>query len=87
MAELIRPHMDTWKTAEAVDHVFGFQEFGMFEKFASITEEVEKQQLVQQAQQEIAMNIEQPAPEEFAMQQASQGTQPEQPGQGGEGGV
>jgi hypothetical protein len=72
LAELIRPHMDTWKATEAVDHVFGFQEFEMFDKFASISEEVERQQLTQQAQQELAMSNEQRSPEEFAMQQAEQ---------------
>lgn len=72
LAEIVRQHMDTWKTAEAVNHVFGFEEFEMFDKFASISEEVERTQLVQQAQQEVAMSTEQPTQEEFAMNRTAQ---------------
>jgi hypothetical protein len=63
--QLIAPHTSSWKMAEAVSYVYGFNDFNVFKKFAAIEEQVEQQQFMNNAEQEMVSSTEQRTPEEF----------------------
>ena len=67
LGQVIAPHLSTWKLAEVVEHVYGFEDFDMFEKFVSIEEQLEAQEMQAMAQNEFAQS--QPTAQELALQQ------------------
>lgn len=77
--QAIAPHTSTWKLAEAVSYVYGFNDFDVFKKFAAIEEQVEQQQFMNNAEQEMVASTEQRTPEEFDPDEMMQETPPEEP--------
>lgn len=69
LGQMIAPHMSTWKVANAVEHVYGFEDFDMFGKFVSVEEQLEAQEAQAMAQNEFAQSQGQPTAQELALQQ------------------
>lgn len=65
LMQMVAPHTNTWNLAEAVAHVYGFEDLGVFEKNAAIHEQMEQQQAVNTAQQELVASTDQLTPEEL----------------------
>jgi len=68
LGQIVAPHMSTWKLAEAVEHVYGFEDFDMFEKFVSVEEQLEAQEMQAMAQNEFVNSQSQPTPQELSLQ-------------------
>lgn len=45
LVSFVQPHMDTWMLTQAVNDVYGFSDYNMFKKFASIDEQAEAQEM------------------------------------------
>lgn len=71
LMQMIQPHTNTWNLAEAVAHVYGFEDLSIFEKNAAILEQVESQQVANRAQQELIASTEQRTPDELTPEDLS----------------
>lgn len=65
LAQYIQPHLNTYGLTEVVNKVFGFDEFEMFSKFASVEEQLDQQKAANVAQQELVRSTDQLTPEEL----------------------
>ncbi len=66
---LVQPHAKTWNIALAVNEVYGFEDFDMFGKFASIEEQQEAQQMQQVAAEQSINEFSQPSMTELQMEE------------------
>lgn len=73
MGQVVGPHLSSWGLAQALEKVYGFEEFEMFGKFASVEEQLEGQQMANTAQQELVASTEEPTLEELEFGEGEEG--------------
>lgn len=69
LAQIVSPHLNTWELTQVVNEVYGFEDYEMFGKFASIEEGLEAQEMQAMAENEFANSQSQPSPQELALMQ------------------
>ena len=69
LGQVLAKHSNTWNIAMAVEYVYGFQDFELFNKYAAIEEALEEQEVTNLAQQEAVSNASQPSVQELALQE------------------
>lgn len=64
LANLVSTHADTWKLAQAVERLGGFEKFELFAKFGAIDEQAEAQVHQAAAEQSVEQTLSQPSMQE-----------------------
>jgi hypothetical protein len=65
--QMIAPHVNTWNMAQAVNEVYGFGDYNMFGKFASIEEQTEAQRMQALAAEQQVNELSEPTMSEMVM--------------------
>jgi len=69
LSQFVAPHLDSWNLTQAVNSVYGFEDFQMFRKFASIEEQQQAQQMQALAAEEQVQEFSEPSLQEVQIQE------------------
>jgi hypothetical protein len=67
LGAIVQPHTSTFALAKAVNEVYGFDDFNLFEKNVAVREQLEMQQEAALAENEFVAQQQQPSPQEVEL--------------------